>query len=105
MEIGGSTTKLVEALKNVNKDIKNTQTELKSLEKLLKLDPSNTELLSQKQQALAEAIGSTKDKLDTLKTAQEHAKQHLENGTLGKDKYNALQQEIIRTEQELKKLA
>ena len=105
VEICGSTTKLVEALKNVNKDIKNTQTELKSLEKLLKLDPSNTELLSQKQKALAEAIGSTKDKLDTLKTAQEQAKQQLENGTLGKDKYNALQQEIIRTEQELKKLA
>lgn len=43
--------------------------------------------------------------METLKVAQEHANQQLENGTLGKDKYNALQQEIIRTEQELKKLA
>ncbi len=92
-------------MKSVEKDIKNTQSELKSLDKLLKLDPSNTELLSQKQQALADTISTTKEKLDTLKTAQEQAKQQFEAGTLGRDKYNALQQEIIKTEQSLKKLA
>ena len=56
----------------------------------MKLDPSNTELLSQKQKLLKDAISATKEKLDALKTAQEQAKQQLENGDLGQDKYDAL---------------
>ena len=104
VEIGGDTTKLEQSLKSVNSTIKTTQSELKDVSKLLKLDPSNTELLSQKQKALKEAIGATKDKLETLKTAQEQAKKQLEEGTLGQDKYDALQREIIETEQELQRL-
>ena len=104
VEIGGDTTGLEKALKNVNSTIKNTQSQLKDVNRLLKLDPSNTELLSQKQRALKEAIGATKDKLETLKQAQEQAKQQLENGDLGQDKYDALQREIIETEQELRRL-
>ena len=61
VEIGGDTTKLEQSLKSVNTTIKSTQSELKDVSKLLKLDPSNTELLSQKQKALKEAIGATKD--------------------------------------------
>ena len=78
---------------------------MKDVNKLLKLDPANTELLAQKQKLLKDAIGSTKEKLDALKTAQEQAKQQLENGNLGQDKYDALQREIIETEQELQRLA
>jgi len=104
VEIGGDTTGLEKALKNVNSTIKNTQSQLKDVNRLLKLDPSNTELLSQKQRALKEAIGATKEKLDSLKQAQEQAKQQLENGNLGQDKYDALQREIIETEQELRRL-
>ena len=104
VEIGGDTTGLEKALKNVNSTIKNTQSQLKDVNRLLKLDPSNTELLSQKQRALKEAIGATKEKLDSLKQAQEQAKQQLENGDLGQDKYDALQREIIETEQELRRL-
>ena len=104
VEIGGDTTGLEKALKSVNTTIKNTQSQLKDVNRLLKLDPSNTELLSQKQRALKEAIGATKEKLDSLKTAQEQAKQALENGDLGQDKYDALQREIIETEQELRRL-
>ena len=104
VEIGGDTTGLEKALKNVNSTIKNTQSQLKDVKRLLKLDPSNTELLSQKQRALKDAIGATKEKLDSLKTAQEQAKQQLENGDLGQDKYDALQREIIETEQELRRL-
>ena len=59
VEIGGDTTKLSKALQGVNKDIKSTQTQLKDVEKLLKLDPSNTELVRQKQQLLAQAIKDT----------------------------------------------
>ena len=104
VEIGGDTTGLEKALKSVNTTIKNTQSQLKDVNHLLKLDPSNTELLSQKQRALKEAIGATKEKLDSLKQAQEQAKQQLENGDLGQDKYDALQREIIETEQELRRL-
>lgn len=105
VEIGGDTTGLEKALKSVNSTLKTTQSQLKDVERLLKLDPSNTELLAQKQRLLKDAIGATKEKLDALKTAQEQAKQQLENGTLGQDKYDALQREIIETENELKKLA
>lgn len=63
---------------------------MKDVNKLLKLDPSNTELLSQKQKLLQEAISSTKEKLDALKQAQVQAKEQLENGDLGQDKYDAL---------------
>ena len=56
VEIGGDTTGLEKALKNVNSTIKNIQSQLKDVNRLLKLDPSNTELLSQKQRALKEAI-------------------------------------------------
>lgn len=105
VEINGSTTGLSKALESVNKTIKNTQSQLKDVERLLKLDPTNTELLSQKQDKLKTAISATKEKLDALKTAQEQAKAQMESGDLGKDKYDALQREIIATEEELKRLA
>lgn len=104
VEIGGDTTGLDKALKSVNTSIKSTQSALKDVNRLLKLDPSNTELLSQKQRLLKDAIGATKEKLDSLKVAQEQAKQQLENGELGQDKYDALQREIVETEEELRRL-
>ena len=104
VEIGGDTTGLEKALKGVNSAIKTTQSELKDVERLLKLDPSNTELLTQKQKLLKDAISSTSEKLETLKEAQKQAKEQLERGELGQDKYDALQREIIETEQELKRL-
>lgn len=104
IEIGGDTTGLDKALKSVNSSITHTQSTLKDVNKLLKLDPSNTELLTQKQKLLKDAISSTKEKLDALKQAQAQAKEQLENGDLGQDKYDALQREIIETEQELKRL-
>lgn len=104
VEIGGDTTGLDKALKSVNTSIKSTQSALKDVNRLLKLDPSNTELLSQKQRLLKDAIGATKEKLDSLKAAQEQAKKQLENGELGQDKYDALQREIVETEEELRRL-
>ena len=104
VEIGGDTTGLDKALKSVNTTIKTTQSSLKDVNKLLKLDPGNTELVTQKQKLLKDAINSTKEKLEALKTAQEQAKQQLENGELGQDKYDALQREIVETEEELRRL-
>ena len=104
VEIGGDTTKLQTALKGVNSEIKNTQAQLKDVEKLLKLDPGNTELLAQKQQLLSSAVSETKEKLATLKTAAEQANTALASGDISQSQYDALQREIIETEQELKKL-
>lgn len=97
VEIGGDTTKLQTALKGVNGQIKSTQQQLKDVDKLLKLDPGNTELL-------ADAVGETKEKLATLKTAAEQANTALANGDISQEQYDALQREIIETEQDLKKL-
>jgi len=104
VEIGGDVTGLDKALKTVNGTIKDTQSQLKDVERLLKLDPGNTELLTQKQRLLKDAVGATKDKLDALKNAQEQAKQQLANGDLGQDKYDALQREIVETEKKLEDL-
>ena len=104
VEIGGDTTKLQTALQGVNKEIKNTQAQLKDVEKLLKLDPGNTELLAQKHKLLGQAVEETKNKLQTLKTAQEQANEALKNGTISQEQYDALQREIVETEQELKRL-
>lgn len=102
LEIGGDTTKLSKALSGVNSDIINTKSALKDVERLLKLDPGNVELLRQKQQLLTGEITATTEKLDKLKQAQQTM------DTSGVDQnsaqYMALQREIIATEQELGKL-
>ena len=59
VEIGGDTTGLDKALSGTNKEIRNTQSQLKDVERLLKLDPTNTELLRQKQQLLGNAVSET----------------------------------------------
>lgn len=102
IEIGGDTSKLSDSLKDVNKSIKDTQAELKDVDKLLKLDPSNIELLGQKQDLLTKAIGDTKEKLDKLKEAQNQMKAAGVDET--SEQYRALEREIIATEQEMKKL-
>lgn len=103
IEIGGDTTGLEKALQGVNKEIRTTQTNLKDVNKALKLDPSNTELLEQKQRLLADAVKATADKLDTLKTAQEQAAEQLARGDIGQEQYDALTREITKTEAALKK--
>ena len=105
IEIGGDTTKLQTALKGVESKLKDTQAALKDVNKLLKLDPGNTELLTQKQKLLGESIQATEDKLKTLKDASEQAAQAMANGDdKAQAEFDALQREIIETEQNLKGL-
>lgn len=104
VEIGGDTTKLQDALKGVNKEIKDTQSQLRDVNKLLKLDPGNTELLVQKHKLLGQAIDETKQKLSTLKEASRNAQQALAQGDITQAQYDALQREIIETEEALKSL-
>ena len=104
VEIGGDTTGLDRALKGVQSTLRQTTSQLRDVQRLLKLDPANTELLTQKQRLLKDAISQTKEKLSALKDAQAQAKQQLEDGDLGQDKYDALCREIEATEQDLRKL-
>ena len=69
IEIGGETTKLDKALQGINSTSKTLQNQLKAVNQALKLDPKNTELLAQKQEILSKSIEATKEKLQTLKTA------------------------------------
>lgn len=104
VEIGGDTTKLSKALGDVDKQSKNLKNELKEVEKGLKLNPTSTELLAQKQQILAESVENAKKKLDTLKEAQEQVEQQFKNGEIDEGQYRAFQREVETAEQDLKAL-
>lgn len=104
IEIGGNTTKLTKALGDVNRQSRDLKSELRDVERLLKLDPGNTELIAQKQKILAESIENTAKKLETLKEAERQAQQQFQEGKIGEDQYRAIQREVIKTEEELKKL-
>src|SRR5699024_745807 len=85
------------SLSDVNNSIKKTQSQLRDVNNLLKLDPSNTVLLAQKQELLQQAIGDTERKLQALEQAQEDVAKAFERGDLGKDQYMAFQREMEET--------
>lgn len=95
VQIGGDTTGLSKALSGVNKQIKTTQNELKDVEKLLKLDPSNVKLLAQKQRLLAGAVEESKTKLDSLKAAEKEVQQQFKDGVIDQSKMDAFNRELI----------
>ena len=103
IEIGGNVQPLNKALEGVNKS-RDLQSELKQVDRLLKLDPKNTELLAQKQKLLGEAVSNTKTKLDTLKEAQKQVEEQFRRGEVGAEQYRAIQREVIKAEQDLKSL-
>lgn len=103
IEIDGNTTKLTESLKKVDDSLKKTQSSLKDVNKLLKLDPSNTDLLKQKQEFLSKAIADTKAKLDQEKDALSQLKDADTSGET-KEQQEALTREIAATEEQLKSL-
>ena len=102
LEIGGDTSGLQKALRSVNTATSSLTKELRGINSLLKLDPSNTELLSQKQKVLAENIEQTSNKLEELRKVQEMANQDISK--ISPENYRNLQREIINTENKLKQL-
>lgn len=102
VEIGGDTSGLQNALKKVNSATSSLSKELRGINSLLKLDPTNTELVSQKQQVLAENIEQTSQKLEELKKIQDEA--NASGDKVSSENYRALQREIISTENKLKDL-
>lgn len=104
VQIGAETTGLSKALSDVNKRSRDIQNELKQVERLLKLDPGNTELLAQKQKLLSDAIINTANKLDTLRTAQKQVDEQFAKGEISEGQYRAFQREVAKAEQELKRM-
>jgi phage-related minor tail protein len=104
IDIGGNTEPLEKSLSSVNKTSRSLQVELRQVEKLLKLDPTNTELLVQKQNLLADSISSTSEKLDALKAAEAQVQAQFERGEIAEEQYREFQREIIKTENELKNM-
>ena len=101
VEIGGDTTKLGKALGESEKHSRSLQVELRQIEKLLKFDPTNTELLIQKQNVLADMIAETTNKLNTMKEAEAQVIAQFERGDIGEEQLRAFQREIIQTEKSL----
>ena len=101
--IGGDVTGLSKALQGVNRQINSTQSQLKDVERLLKLNPNSTELLAQKQRLLAEAVTNSKTKLDALKEAEKQVQQQFERGEISQQQYEGLQREIIAATSDLDK--
>ena len=103
IQIGGDTTGLSKALSGVNREIGSTQNQLRDVERLLKMDPGNTELLRQKYQLLTQEVEQTENKLNQLKEAEKQVQQQFQRGEIGEAQYNALKREIIATETALGK--
>lgn len=101
VEIGGDTTQLGKALESVNKKSGELSTELRDIERLLKFNPDNAELLAQRQRVLADTIENTAEKLETLREAERQVQRQFERGEVSEEQVRALQREIIATEGQL----
>ena len=104
IEIGGDTKPLEKALSNVNKTSRNLQSELREVEKLLKLDPGNTELIAQKLKLLQDQTNTTAEKLKILKDAQAEVNKQFAEGKINEEQYRAFNREIEKTSIELNQL-
>lgn len=104
VKIGADTTDLSKAMSSANRSITTTQKQLNEVQKALKLDPSNTELLAQKYRLLTEKADETRKKLQTLKDAQSQVEEQYQNGEIDQGKYDAFRRELITTENQLKEL-
>ena len=101
IEIGGDTTKLGKALENSEKKSRSLQVELREIQQSLKFNPTNVEILAQKQEVLTQNIAETSEKLDTLKEAERQVIAQFQRGEVAEEQVRALQREIIKTENQL----
>ena len=101
VEIGGDTTKLGKSLDDSKGRSKNLQKELREVNKLLKGNPNDVELLAQKETILKQRVEETAKQLDLLKGSQEKINRMFEQGEIGEEDYRAFQREVQRTQQTL----
>lgn len=102
IKIGGDTTELGKAMESVNKQSDTLADELKEINRMLKFDPENADLLAQKQKVLAGTIDNTKEKLEKLKEAERQVQEQFARGDVTEEQVRALRREIIKTEGQLK---
>ena len=102
IELEGKTTGLQKALSDVDKQSRKLQSELKQVDRLLKFDPKNTELLAQRKKILADQVENTRERLNRLKATQEQVTEAFKRGEISEEQYRAFQREIIQTESKLK---
>lgn len=105
VEIGGDTKGLSKAISNLNGEIRGTQTELNKVNRLLKLDPTNIDLLKQKEQLLGDQIKKTEEKVESLRNAKKQADAEMASGTeVNQKQYRELVRELESAELKLKDL-
>lgn len=102
IEIDGDTQPLQKALKGVNQESANATKELKQIDNALKFDTGNVTLLTQKQEVLQKQVGTTREKLETLRQAQSQVEEQFKKGDIGADQYRAFQREVEVTQNILK---
>lgn len=102
IEIDGDTQPLQKALKGVNQESANATKELKQIDNALKFDTGNVTLLTQKQEVLQKQVGTTREKLETLRQAQSQVEEQFKKGDIGADQYRAFQREVEVTQNVLK---
>lgn len=105
VEIDGSTMGLSKALSGAEKALNATQGELREIDRLLKLDPGNTELLSQRQKVLAQQVNATSEKLEKLRDVQDQIERQYSSGEIDDGQYRAFRREIEKTEKALKNMS
>jgi phage-related minor tail protein len=98
VEIGGDTTDLSKALKGVSQESRSIQGELSDVQRLLRFNPDNVELLEQRQQLLNRQIENTSQRLNQLREAERQVQQQFQRGEIGEQQFRAFQREIIATE-------
>lgn len=103
IEIAGNTQPLNRALQDVNNRSRDLQGELRQVERLLRLDPGNTQLVAQQQRILADAVENSREKLNRLRAAQEQVEAQFRRGEIGEEQYRAFQREVAQAEQQLQR--
>ena len=104
VQIEGNNSGLTKSLTEINKDLSKTSSSLKDVNQALKLDPTNVELLAQKEELLNKQINQTNERLEILKQVASDAAKGLEEGTVTQEQYASLTAEISRTNSALSDL-
>lgn len=103
VQIGADTSNFNKAMEESNKKSRSLKSELSEVERLLKLDPTNVELVAQKQKILTEQVEESSKRLDILKQAQDEVNQKFKSGEIGEETYRNFQREVIKAESDLQK--
>jgi phage-related minor tail protein len=105
IKFGGDTTELQGALREVSKQSKNTQADLREIDKALKFNPGNTDLLAQKVKALNSAYDETEQKLAAYKQALSQLEAKKQSGAKltseEERQYDSLKRAILQCENQL----